>query len=174
MGILSAAPVGALSDIADSKLRRLFQYWTGKCAGRFAPSRRDIDPVEIPELLGLVNLFEVRENPRDFRVRLNGTAVAEMIGRDVTGEFCSAVMHGEDAVRCKEALEMCVDRRAPVLAETSLAFCGKPYMCQTIVILPLSSDGERIDMIITAHSYRAIEAPGQPVDLLPRRRAGTR
>jgi len=172
--MLSAAPVGGPSDIADLKLRRLYQYWAGKRAGRVVPLRRDIDPVEIPELLGIVNLFEVRGNPRDFRVRLNGTAVAEMTGRDVTGEFCSSIMCGDDAVRCKEAFEMCVDRRAPVTVETSLAFCGKPYMSQTIVVLPLSSDGERVDMIITAHSFRALETPDQPVDRLPRRRAGTR
>lgn len=45
-----AAPVGASSDISDKRLLRLYEDWTGKWAGRRAPSRRDINPVEIPDL----------------------------------------------------------------------------------------------------------------------------
>lgn len=169
--MLLAAPIRASSEITDARLRRLYEYWAAKQAGRRAPARCDIDPVEIPELLGFVNLFEVQNDPRDYKVRLNGTEVAEMLGQEITGKFCSTIMSGSEAVDCKAAFDLCVDQCLPTTVETSLAFCGKPYMAQTIIILPLSSDGERVDMIITAHSYHSIDAANQPIDLNAHRRA---
>lgn len=174
MSMLAATPVGASSEIADARLRRLYEYWNTKRGDRPAPTRRDIDPVEIPDLLGFVNIFEVQDEPRDFKVRLNGSEVAEMMGREITGKYCSTVISGEDAVRCKTAFDLCVDHCRPAIVETSLAFCDKPYMAQTIIVLPLSNDGERVDMIVTAHSYHAIKAADQPTDLDARRRATSR
>jgi hypothetical protein len=165
MNMLAATPVGASSEIIDARLRRLYEYWNAKRGDRPAPSRRDIDPVEIPDLLGFVNIFEVQDEPRDYKVRLNGSEVAEMLGQETTGKYCSTVISGEDGVRCKTAFDLCVDQCRPTIVETSLAFCGKPYMGQTIVILPLSSDGERTDMIITAHSYHALDSADRPIDI---------
>lgn len=174
MELLPAAPLGAVSEICDPRLSGLYQYWLGKCDGRTAPARRDIDPVEIPEILGFVNLLEVLNDPRDFRFRLNGTAVAEMVGRDITGELHSAVMQGEDAVRCRQAYDMSIDHRTPAMVETSLGFCGKPYMFQTILALPLSNDGENIDTIMSAHSFRASGAANRPADGYLETRASSR
>lgn len=163
--MLAATPVGASSEITDARLRRLYEYWNAKRGDRPAPTRRDIDPVEIPDLLGFVNIYEVQDEPRDYKVRLNGSEIAEMLGQEITGRYCSTVMSGSDAVSCKTAFDLCVDQCRPAIVETSLAFCGKPYMAQTIVILPLSSDGERTDMIITAHSYHALDLADQPIEL---------
>jgi len=157
--MLDPSRVSAASDIEDRRLRRLYEYWDGKRNGRRAPARSDIDPTEIPDLLGYVNLFEVQEAPRDFRVRLNGTEITRMLGREVTGKWCSEVTPGEDGERCKRAFDIVVDEWSPAIVETSLAFCGKPYTGQTFVALPLSTDGHRVDTMITAHSYHALEVP---------------
>lgn len=155
--MLDASRIGGAIEIREYRLRSLYEYWDSKRGDRRAPTRVEIDPTDIPDLLGYVNLFEVREEPRDFRVRLNGTAVADMLGQDVTGRWCSEVTSGEDALRCKQAFDLCVDQWVPVLVQTSLAFCGKPHAGQTIVALPLSGDGRRVDMMITAHSYHVLE-----------------
>ena len=108
---------------------------------------------------------QVQDEPRDFKVRLNGSEVVEMLGQDITGKFCSTVISGPDSGSYKTAFDICVDQCRPVIVETSLAFCGKPYMAQTIIVLPLSSAGESVDMIVTAHSYHAIKTADQPIDL---------
>jgi hypothetical protein len=172
--MLTATPVGASSEIADARLRRLYDYWIAMRGDRPAPSRRDIDPVEIPDLLGFVNIYEVQDDPRDFKVRLNGSEIAEMLGRDITGKYCSTVISGPAAVRCKTAFDICVDQCSPAIVETSLAFCDKPYIAQTMVVLPLSSDGKRVDMIITAHSYHALGSADQLIDLAAYRQAAGR
>lgn len=172
--MLAANPIGASLEIANARLRRLYDYWEAKRGERVAPTRRDINPVEIPDLLGFVNIYEVRDDPRDFKIRLNGSEVAEMLGRDITGKYCSTVISGPDAVRCKAAFNICVDRRSPAIVETSLAFCDKPYITQTMIVLPLSSAGERVDMIITAHSYHSLNSTDQPINLAAYRRAAGR
>jgi hypothetical protein len=172
--MLAATPVGASSEIADARLRRLYEYWNAKRGDRPAPVRRDIDPVEIPDLLGFVNIFEVQDEPRDYKVRLNGSEVAEMLGQEITGRYCSTVISGPDAVSCKTAFDLCVDQCRPAIVETSLAFCGKPYMAQTIVVLPLSSDGESVDMIVTAHSYHALDSADRPIEIEAQRKTAGR
>jgi hypothetical protein len=164
MKMMSAVPVGASSDISDKRLQRLYEYWIEKQAGRAAPAQRDINPVEISDLLGFINIFDVQDEPRDYKVRLNGCEVAEMLGREITGKFCSEVFSGKDADACKAAFDLCVEKCAPVTVQTSLGFCGKPYRAQMVLALPLSSDGVGVDMIITAFSYHYADSKDHPVE----------
>lgn len=159
--MLEPTRISSPADIDDRRLRRLFEYWEQKRDGRRAPARHDIDPTEIPDLLGYVGLLEVQDSPRDFRVRLNGTEVTRMMGREITGKWCSEVTTGDDGERCKRVFDIVVDDWSPAIVETSLAFCGKPYTGQTFVALPLSADGHRVDTMITAHSYHALHAPAE-------------
>ena len=163
--MLEAGRVGGSADIQDRRLRRLYEYWVEKRGDRRAPARADINPTEIPDLLGYVNIFEVQDKPRDFKVRLNGSEVTRMLGQEITGKWWSDVISGEAAERCGQAFAICVDEWMPAIVETSLAFCGKPHAAQTFVALPLSADGRRVDTIITAHSYHIIEAPVEPLAL---------
>jgi hypothetical protein len=64
-------------------------YWDSKRAGRRMPSRRDIEPTEILDLLPYVVLVDVEREPLDFRYRLVGTAVAARFGHDRTGGRCA-------------------------------------------------------------------------------------
>lgn len=144
------------SDIPNSRLRALYNYWNKKRGERRAPCRADIDPVEIPELLGFVDLYDVRDKPRDYLVRLNGSEVAAMLGRDITGMWYSQVVSGEDKERYNSAFAMCVDDWSPTLVETSLGFCGKDHAVQLMLALPLSDDGETVNKLMTGHAYKLI------------------
>ncbi len=68
-------------------LRRLYAYWDDKRGGRAMPARPDLDPVEIPLLLRHLILLDVTYDPLRFRVRLYGTEVADLRGRDLTGRY---------------------------------------------------------------------------------------
>ena len=50
----------------SENLEKLWIYWQSKLNGREMPSRADLDPVEIPELLPYVALIEVHWEPRCF------------------------------------------------------------------------------------------------------------
>ena len=90
-----AAPVEvrlpAATDLRDARLRRLYEYWLAKKGQRRFPSRRDIDPVDFPYVLGHVILFDVMRDPLRFRVRVHGTEMVAKAGYDLTGKFLDAL-----------------------------------------------------------------------------------
>jgi hypothetical protein len=63
----------------------LYRYWdTKRGSGRKAPTRRDLDPLEIVKLLPYVALIESEQD--GYRWRLMGTAIVTDFGRDLTGK----------------------------------------------------------------------------------------
>jgi hypothetical protein len=146
--------VGRAAELGEPRLQRLFQYWDTKKASGTVPLRAEINPAEVRELLGFLNLYDVRDTPRDYFVRLNGSEVASAFRRDITGMLLSEAALGETGDRCRAAFDMCIGEEKPVLCETSLSFCGNDYLVQSLLALPLSRDGERADMLISAHSFR--------------------
>jgi hypothetical protein len=130
-------------------------YWESKCAGRRMPARRDLDPVfEIPSLLPWVMLVDVLRQPLDFRYRLIGTGIAARARHDHTGcRFSDLSRAGSDSVVWKDRMAV-VQTRAPKL--TTPPYIGRDNRIQGVcgIHLPLSSDGEAVDMILTAVAYR--------------------
>ena len=43
----------------DPRLRAIFDYWRSRFRGSLLPARTDIDPIQIPALLGHINIIEV-------------------------------------------------------------------------------------------------------------------
>lgn len=123
-------------------------YWSGKCAGRPMPARRDLDPVDIPKLLPNILLLDVEADTDRIRMRLAGTRITDLYGRDYTGQYLDEIYFGRNRERVMEAYE-------------SVVRSGKEHHCwmgftnqdglefdMERLILPLSSDGSRIDMLI--------------------------
>ena len=130
-------------------------YWESKRAGRRMPARRDLDPVfEIPSLLPWVMLVDVLQQPLDFRYRLIGTGIAARAHHDHTGCCFSELSRaGPDSMVWKDRMAV-VETRAPKL--TAPAYIGRDNLIRGVsgIHLPLSSDGETVDMIFTAVAYR--------------------
>src|SRR3546814_10906478 len=83
--------VAGAEEIFYPRLRRLYDYWDDKRGARRMPCRKDIDPVELRDLLGFINLVDVLENPRDYRIRLMGTKTKPIVGSDITGKRYSEI-----------------------------------------------------------------------------------
>ena len=65
------------AELPDLKLRRLYDYWRSLCRGGRLPSRRDIDPLDIPDLLSNIFLLDVIGDAEDFVFRLAGSLVED-------------------------------------------------------------------------------------------------
>ncbi|GAB2177352.1 PAS domain-containing protein [Dongia sp. agr-C8] len=136
----------------DADLKFALDYWFGKCAGRLAPTRADIDPVEIAPLLPRVMLVDVSTDPIDFRFRLAGTGLFKIHGAELTNKRAldleppayGALIHRLycDALTC----------RAP-MAHRLLIECETRRSAYLRVILPLSEDGATINRLLTVESY---------------------
>src|SRR3546814_3526036 len=73
------------AQLPDTKLRRLYEYWCSRCQGGALPSRRDIDPLDIPDLLPNPFLLDVIGDAEDFVFRLAGSRVEEAFSMSLRG-----------------------------------------------------------------------------------------
>lgn len=145
------ANIQYLTEPSLAALRDLLGYWQDKRAGRFAPCRADIRPEELrPHLANLI-LVDVIANGEDLKYRLIGTALTQAAQRDATGKLFSELyrdVHRELepllAVYCQTIV-----RRGPVIVQANIFWHSHAsYRDCESVLLPLSTDGERVDMIL--------------------------
>ena len=133
--------------IGDDGMRRLLAYWSAKRRGRELPARADIDPVDMSFALGRLALIEVAEPAGQFRIRLQGTELLWWLGRDLTGKTLEQIAAPALRTLILEMLADCIDKRAPIHRAGSLVVNDILRGYETL-ILPLSADGQRIDMLL--------------------------
>lgn len=134
----------------DPIFREVFGYWRSKFRGNLLPSRKDIDPLEIPKALGHIVLIEVLDGvpvPR-FRYRLWGTRVTELYGKDYTNCFLEDVVAKVSKDQVQSALEGIVKNKLPHFWQTPVPVEGRAFESKRRVMLPLSSDGIKVDMLM--------------------------
>ena len=130
-------------------LRRLLDYWSELGDADRLPSRWQIDPAAIPQLLPYITLVDVLgREPRGFRRRLIGTHITAATGRDNTGRTFDEIYAPEVAERMAEAYSAPVDRRRPVRVLGRGTRLDRTQTRYEAVYMPLASDGERVDMVL--------------------------
>lgn len=168
-------------EASEAEFRELLSYWHSKLAPGRLPGRQHIDPTELqPRHLSQLLLLDVIEtpapNPRRYRFRVAGTGFSAIAGRDVTGLHYDEISAHERAAPVIRALDLVVDRKAPVYLSGRLSIPSQDYVWVKRLGLPLAQDGDKVDMILAvwlaerrkmsdlAHSDLAREA-GAPLVL---------
>jgi hypothetical protein len=138
---------------ADARLHSVLSYWSGKRGARPMPSRRDIDPLELgPTVLPHLMLVDVEPGPR-FRYRLFGTAVSEAFGTDATGQYIDAVMVGEYREFLLRLYSDLVTMKKPIYSTSIYGTKLDTKMWTQRLMLPLSSDGNAVDMVLACQVF---------------------
>ena len=89
-----AAQIGA-PGAAVRAHEELFAYWASLRQGARLPGRRHLDPAGIKRLLPTVSLIDVGGAPGDYRMRLAGTGLYGVYGREITGHTLEEVYNTE-------------------------------------------------------------------------------
>jgi hypothetical protein len=134
---------------AHPDLRRLLEYWQGKCGERRFPRRADIDPLDFHFMLERVALTEVHgEQPRRYRMRLVGTFWRDLSGVELSGTW----VHDLPRTNLRDLTigfyEAMIAAGKPRFAVRD-AIVDDRLLRYEIMLLPLSEDGSRISMILT-------------------------
>ena len=145
------------ADYLDDPLQQqMHAYWRRKCAGRIMPRRSDIDPVDIPRLLPYILISEriVADGVERWRYRLSGTAVVAAFGQDPTGHFLDELVSGDyrDFISGIQHT-VCSERRALFCESEYLSQRGA-HMVAKRLLLPVSTDGENVDQIVSLLVFR--------------------
>ncbi len=143
--------------IDNGILLKLFKYWRSKMVSGCVPSRADIEPRELRDLLPFIFLAGVRpagEYGPEIAMRLTGTHVERMIAFDPTG--CAVSKSGrtcwKDFTICQDFFDAAA-KRLVIFAthEMRIAPAGKQpgaMLRYDRLLLPLSVDGVRINMLL--------------------------
>ena len=128
--------------------QELFAYWqSARPPGRL-PRRRDIDPAGFKRLLPWVSLIDVMPAPADYRVRLAGTALYGLFGREITGRRLGEIYPQAAAENWRRELGGLVERRRPAVGYHKLAWRGGANMTVLWLRLPLISESGEVEMIL--------------------------
>ncbi|MBI3507483.1 MAG: PAS domain-containing protein [Proteobacteria bacterium] len=136
------------ASLRSKRLRRFFEYWNAKRGTREMPARGNIDPVEIPWLLGYVTLHEVLPEG-GFRFRIDATHTANMFGFDMTGRTLAEYPDAQVREMIRSSLVAVLETRQPQRKDLDYGTSFRQWRYERL-ILPLSEDGARIDMLMSA------------------------
>ena len=146
----------APSHIAHPTLAFLYNYWNTKRGTRALPSRSDIKPSELREHLGWIMIVEALPDLSEFRYRLVGTLVAQYFQSDSTGKTVAQMFaaSGEAAIRAVQSTFRKTARDKVVIrCYGDAKWVGPHFEDFDSIFLPLSDDGETVNMILHAFVF---------------------
>ena len=152
-----AAQIGAPAAAVRAH-EELFAYWASLRQGSRLPGRRHLDPGGIKRLLPTVSLIDVSHEPLEFRMRLAGTGLYGVYGREITGKRLSDIYSTAAADYWRVELGKVVAERRPTVGVHNLAWRGASHLSILWLRLPLASDGREVDMIL---GFDAVVGMGQ-------------
>jgi len=164
-------------QLGDPDLIRFYDFWVALRRDRAMPSRKDLDPLHIPpEFLPNLMLIDVLSEPRRYRYRLVGTHVTTASGEDRTGRTFENVGFFKVHPVVLEQYDRVVDTGQPFhsLEPFTNFISGSTYDVDRL-LLPLSSDGRTVDMLIVLFHFktgpfaRSLAKSVKPKKLPPRR-----
>ena len=133
-------------------MRRLYDYWDGLRGLRSFPARTDVDPLDIPFILGSALLVDVLPTPRSFRIRLHGTDLANRMGKELTGRMLTD--HPDEAFRerAADSFTIVATTGRPFHSQRDRIIGSQVHRYETLM-LPLSDDGRRVDTLLIGLIY---------------------
>lgn len=144
-----------VEEITCQEVLQAYAYWQRiKPEGAKAPTRSQLDPLDIPKLLPHTILTEISPNYSDVSFRLVGTKVATYSGCDYTGrtlrEFIKSPAWQDYWMAIYKEI---AEEGHCVFGKDNYDYTDRNHISFEWVMLPLSSDGQRIDMTFEVEAY---------------------
>jgi hypothetical protein len=153
-------------------LVKLLELWQSEAAEEGIPRRRVMSPRLLKTFLRDVALYErlVEGAERRYRVRLMGTAFAQIVG-DFTGRFLDEALPAEMLPRWHASLDATLGARAP------LRFLGREdtnrmtFLTGEFFSAPLIADDGQVNLVLAAARFSG-KRPWEEIDAEARRDLG--
>ncbi|MGH6894128.1 MAG: PAS domain-containing protein [Dongiaceae bacterium] len=126
----------------------LYHYWNARRGLRAMPSRADIDPTEMRQWLPRITLVDVSSDGRNFTYRLVGTRMVDLLGADPTGQPVESAWPQKAAAIVLADYREVVETKAPVFCHQTCAWLQDQGPSAWAMRLPLSSDGNEVDVVL--------------------------
>lgn len=124
----------------------LRSYWR-RIGNGALPCRADLDPADITRILGNVVLVDVERSPIRFRMRLCGTIVDRLFGRDFTGCYLDELTAEYFERDVLPDYADVVTTHRPHFLQRTVALGDGVWLAYQRLLLPLSDNGTDVDML---------------------------
>lgn len=128
--------------------RLLYDYCRSCADARLMPSRGDIDPTLMRDCLPNISLIDILDGLASAVVRLAGTRVRDVYGFELTGKCLRDLEWGENTEYWQGVYRRILDKAAPLQGAVQGPICKREHITLFWLRLPLSDDGERVNMIL--------------------------
>lgn len=148
---LPHAPVAFIDSPRHPLLRQLHDYWLAQRGERLMPAKADINPADIKAVLPDVIIWNATP---PYLIRLVGDHVVRFVGSNNTGQPAAQEMPPDAGRVMTMVLETVIETKSPRF-RLGKAFWKpeKSYRDFESCFLPLSADGETVDMILGGLKY---------------------
>ena len=139
----------------------IFALWNERRGTRRMPERKDIAPRDMVAYLPYIQLFEVIEDGKDFRIRILGTDFMKSLGYDATGQCVSEL--ADPVLRARTSAAVCrvVETRGPVRTTgTPMVKANILYSKIEKILLPLGTGDEVTHILCQADRINRLPAAG--------------
>jgi len=144
-----------VSIVHSQRIRTLNEYWLAKAKGK-VPSRSDIDPVDVRELLPNLMMVDIVGNPPRFRYRLVGTRVVQYTGFDFTGHCIDEmVFQGRDFI--EQCYRRMLAEQRPIFGHYAWLVRSRHFGQCEFGLFPLAERGTVVNRAISIEDYERME-----------------
>ncbi|NBC31601.1 MAG: PAS domain-containing protein [Alphaproteobacteria bacterium] len=138
-------------DLPHSRMQAMFGYWTERRNGGTMPPVSAIDPLDMPRnSLAYLAVLEIVDNPRRFRIRLQGTQMVEAIGRDLTGQYLDELAGMDQPIA---RTQWCCTHRRPYLVEAPFSWSPQHYKTYSSLNLPFGDAETGVRRIVSVFVF---------------------
>lgn len=123
--------------------KKLFDYWNEIRGEHPAPSRVEVSPASIAEILPSTFILE-QNAKQDFVFRLAGTAICMLFGEELKGHQFKNLIDIDDRNITSRLLSACHSEKIGVKMELNAIADGDRSVCLEVLLLPLSDEQPRI------------------------------
>lgn len=139
-------------------LEKVYAYWQKQAGDRALPFFGDIDPIDIPTLMPHVTIGEVIDRKTmSIRVRLFGTALAQVTGEDRTGmiltengDGAESPVHQEMLLRWRFLAIKCIEEERPLFTTRLHSNPSREFLTTHTAILPLGGSSGKVERVMAA------------------------
>ncbi|MFC7049432.1 PAS domain-containing protein [Emcibacter nanhaiensis] len=139
-------------DLTSDYQNTILQYWHEIRGDRTMPARKDFNPLHVPDALGNLMLIDVKHTPRDYTIRLIGTNITELTGKDNTGQSASSF---RDAAEVVSRFDWILENKQPYFSKDEFIWSSRDRRIYSALVLPFSENGEDVSIIFCClHIYK--------------------
>ena len=134
--------------IHDQRLLGLFQFWHGRLNGRRIPASDNFDRADLARWADNLMLIDVPGDIADFRIRWLGANLATMFATLRAGTGIEAMTSAGERGSVLPQYRVVIETGPPAYYATEVELSRRGVVAQQKLILPLSSDGEKVDAVL--------------------------